>query len=53
ALLFYNYFLTFEWEISRYWGSKITWPTVLFFLNRYGTLLGNIPAVIQAFWTTP
>ncbi|KAJ7466794.1 hypothetical protein B0H11DRAFT_2047689 [Mycena galericulata] len=53
TLLFYDYFLTFEWEISRYWGSKITWPTVLFFLNRYGTLLGNIPPVIQTFWTTP
>ncbi|KAJ7429736.1 hypothetical protein B0H11DRAFT_2141427 [Mycena galericulata] len=55
TLLFYDYFLTFEWEISRYWssGSKITWPTVLFFLNRYGSLLGNIPVVIQTFWTTP
>ncbi|KAJ7466818.1 hypothetical protein B0H11DRAFT_2239687 [Mycena galericulata] len=53
TLLFYDYFLTLEWEISRYWGSKITWPTVLFFLNRYGTLLGNIPVVIQTFWTTP
>ncbi|KAJ7484802.1 hypothetical protein B0H11DRAFT_2018781 [Mycena galericulata] len=53
TLLFYDYFLTFEWEISRYWSSKITWPTFLFFLNRYGTLLGNIPVVIQTFWTTP
>ncbi|KAJ7431240.1 hypothetical protein B0H11DRAFT_2210449 [Mycena galericulata] len=55
TLLFYDYFLTFEWEISRYWssGSKISWPTVLFFLNRYGSLLGNIPVVIQTFWTTP
>ncbi|KAJ7429735.1 hypothetical protein B0H11DRAFT_2141420 [Mycena galericulata] len=53
TLLFYDYFLTFEWEISRYWGSEITWPTVLFFLNRYGSLLGNIPVVIQFFWITP
>ncbi|KAJ6576065.1 hypothetical protein DFH09DRAFT_371921 [Mycena vulgaris] len=53
TLLFYDYFLTLGWEISRYWGAKITWPTVLFFLNRYGTLLGNIPVVIQTFWTTP
>ncbi|KAJ7683048.1 hypothetical protein B0H14DRAFT_3060687 [Mycena olivaceomarginata] len=46
TLLFYDYFLTFEWEVSR-------WATIFFFLNRYGTLLGNIPVVIQNFWTTP
>ncbi|KAJ7131497.1 hypothetical protein C8R43DRAFT_1133724 [Mycena crocata] len=53
ALLFYDYFLTLGWESSRYWGAKASWPTVLFFLNRYGTLLGNVPVVIQAFWTAP
>ncbi|KAJ7305467.1 hypothetical protein DFH08DRAFT_721265, partial [Mycena albidolilacea] len=51
ALLFYDYLLTFEWETSRYWGAKITWPVFLFFVNRYATLLGNIPVVIQYFWT--
>jgi hypothetical protein len=25
----------------------------LFFVNRYGTLLGNIPVVFEKFWTTP
>ncbi|KAJ7216882.1 hypothetical protein C8J57DRAFT_1395914 [Mycena rebaudengoi] len=54
ALLFYDYFLTFEWEVSRYWARpNRSWATILFFLNRYGTLLGNIPVVIQYFWTTP
>ncbi|KAJ7121495.1 hypothetical protein C8R44DRAFT_981612 [Mycena epipterygia] len=47
TLLFYDYFLTFEWEVSRYWGSAFTWPNILFFANRYGTLLGNIPVVIH------
>ncbi|KAJ6605203.1 hypothetical protein DFH09DRAFT_1120974 [Mycena vulgaris] len=51
TLLFYDYLLTFEWETSRYWGAKITWPVFLFFVNRYATLLGNIPVVIQYFWT--
>ncbi|KAJ7429731.1 hypothetical protein B0H11DRAFT_2264934 [Mycena galericulata] len=53
TLLFYDYFLTFEWEISRYWssGSKISWPTVLFFLNRYGSLLGNIPVTFLGNFT--
>jgi hypothetical protein len=54
ALLFYDYFLTFEWEVSRYWARpNLSWATIFFFLNRYGTLLGNIPVVIQNFWTTP
>ncbi|KAJ7488266.1 hypothetical protein FB451DRAFT_1226852 [Mycena latifolia] len=51
AILFYDYFLTLEWEISRYWGSPLTWPNILFFANRYGTLLGNIPVVMQYFWS--
>ncbi|KAJ7881569.1 hypothetical protein B0H14DRAFT_2704969 [Mycena olivaceomarginata] len=54
TLLFYDYFLTFEWEVSRYWARpNLSWATIFFFLNRYGTLLGNIPVVIQNFWTTP
>ncbi|KAJ7202244.1 hypothetical protein C8J57DRAFT_1410404 [Mycena rebaudengoi] len=54
TLLFYDYFLTFEWEVSRYWARpNLSWATIFFFLNRYGTLLGNIPVVMQYFWTTP
>ncbi|KAJ7245657.1 hypothetical protein B0H12DRAFT_1127497 [Mycena haematopus] len=53
ALLFYDYLLTLDLEISRYWGARISWSTVLFFVNRYGSLLGNVPVVIQRFWTTP
>ncbi|KAJ6576034.1 hypothetical protein DFH09DRAFT_1150244 [Mycena vulgaris] len=52
TLLFYDYFLTLEWEVSRYWGTPFTWPNFLFFANRYGTLLGNIPVVIQYFWSS-
>ncbi|KAJ7488258.1 hypothetical protein FB451DRAFT_1226818, partial [Mycena latifolia] len=51
TILFYDYFLTLEWEIVRYWGSPFTWPNILFFANRYGTLLGNIPVVMQYFWS--
>ncbi|KAJ6548218.1 hypothetical protein DFH09DRAFT_926555, partial [Mycena vulgaris] len=53
ALLFYDYFLTLGWEISRYWTVPFKWPNLLFFANRYGALLGNIPVVIQYFWTNP
>ncbi|KAJ7260152.1 hypothetical protein C8J57DRAFT_1338310 [Mycena rebaudengoi] len=52
TLLFYDYILTFGWEVSRYWGSPLTFPTVLFYLNRYGTTLGNIPVIFEYFWTT-
>ncbi|KAJ7436695.1 hypothetical protein FB451DRAFT_1307041 [Mycena latifolia] len=53
TLLFYEYFLTLDWEVSRYWAVEFKWPNLLFFANRYGALLGNIPVVIQFFWTTP
>ncbi|KAJ7331372.1 hypothetical protein DFH08DRAFT_881467 [Mycena albidolilacea] len=50
--LFYEYFLTLSLEILRYWGTPLKLPTILFFANRYGTLFGTIPVVIQNFWTT-
>ncbi|CAK5272363.1 unnamed protein product [Mycena citricolor] len=55
TLIFYDYFLTLEWEVSRYWGPSFTfrWPTMVFFANRYATILGNIPAAIEYFWATP
>ncbi|KAJ7205716.1 hypothetical protein GGX14DRAFT_458327, partial [Mycena pura] len=52
ALLCYDYFLTLDWEISRYWRRGITIPAVLFFANRYGTLLGNVPVAMMNFWAT-
>ncbi|KAJ7321260.1 hypothetical protein DFH08DRAFT_889449 [Mycena albidolilacea] len=54
ALLVYDCLLTLDWEISRYWSEAftLTVPNVLFFANRYGTLLGNIPVIIPYFWTS-
>ncbi|KAJ7245637.1 hypothetical protein B0H12DRAFT_1127396 [Mycena haematopus] len=51
SILFYDFFLTLDWEIARYWGTPLTWPNALFFANRYGTLLGNIPVVMEYFWS--
>ncbi|KAJ6553117.1 hypothetical protein B0H19DRAFT_1377766 [Mycena capillaripes] len=51
SILFYEYWITLDWEISRYWGARLSWPNALFFANRYGTLLGNIPVVMGDFWT--
>ncbi|KAF8188802.1 hypothetical protein K438DRAFT_1971983 [Mycena galopus ATCC 62051] len=51
SILFYEYWITLDWEISRYWGTRLSWPKALFFVNRYGTLLGNIPVVMEYFWS--
>ncbi|KAJ6503857.1 hypothetical protein C8R45DRAFT_973944 [Mycena sanguinolenta] len=53
SLLCYEYFITIELEVSRYWGLRPTVPNVLFFMNRYGMLFGTIPIVFQYFWTSP
>ena len=50
ALLFYDYFITLPLETSRYWRTPATTPNVLFFVNRYGMLLGHVPVVFMYFW---
>ncbi|KAJ7624243.1 hypothetical protein DFH06DRAFT_1230052 [Mycena polygramma] len=52
TLLYYEFFITFGAEVSRFWGLPATAINVLFFLNRYGMLFGTIPVVFQYFWTT-
>ncbi|KAI0794491.1 hypothetical protein C8Q74DRAFT_579143 [Fomes fomentarius] len=39
ALLLFEYTITFHSEVSYAWGRKLTWPRVIFFLNRYINLL--------------
>ncbi|KAJ7917202.1 hypothetical protein B0H13DRAFT_1608528, partial [Mycena leptocephala] len=51
TVLFCEYFQHLDSEVSRYWGLHFTWPNILFFANRYGTLLGNIPVVMEYFWS--
>ncbi|KAF8211763.1 hypothetical protein K438DRAFT_1568016, partial [Mycena galopus ATCC 62051] len=51
SILFYEYWITLDWEISRYWGTRLSWPKALFFANRYGTLLGNIPVGASSYVT--
>ncbi|KAJ7260155.1 hypothetical protein C8J57DRAFT_1471789, partial [Mycena rebaudengoi] len=53
TLLFYDYLLTVGWEITRYWGLSFNFPSLLFFLNRYGSLFGHIPVAVQYFWIAP
>ena len=50
AILYYDYLLTFGEEVRFFWGRKRTNSvTVLFFLNRYVSILGNVPVILQSF----
>ncbi|KAF9051461.1 hypothetical protein BJ165DRAFT_889726 [Panaeolus papilionaceus] len=54
AMLVYDHLLTLDEEVERIWKQKFSGATILFLLNRYGTLLSFI-VVIDAFvdsgWT--
>lgn len=49
ALLYYDYALTIDSEWRLFWSrsSSGRWGSILFFLNRYCGVLGNIPLFIQ------
>ena len=50
AVLTYEYFLTLSIEIERFWSAKrLTWAIFFFFFNRYFTLLGHIPLMVEHF----
>lgn len=42
ALLRYDYFLTLPQEVHCIWGRKLSAPTVLFYVNRYGILISRV-----------
>ncbi|GAW06807.1 hypothetical protein LENED_008757 [Lentinula edodes] len=47
VILAYDYLLTFDLEIERFWKRDTKrLAAILFFVNRYLTLLGNIPFVL-------
>ncbi|KAF9254077.1 hypothetical protein L218DRAFT_968454 [Marasmius fiardii PR-910] len=51
TLLYYEYFLTLEAEITRMWAHRtLTAPTIIFYLNRYVAFFGNLPIIVQNFW---
>ncbi|KAJ7686182.1 hypothetical protein B0H17DRAFT_1204395 [Mycena rosella] len=52
ALLYYDYLLTLNREVSRYWGTRTTPATFFFYLNRYGSLFGTLPVVFEFLWTS-
>ncbi|KAJ6571563.1 hypothetical protein B0H19DRAFT_662613 [Mycena capillaripes] len=52
TLAVYDYVLTFEEEVSRYWGTHLTWGTVLFYINRYSAIFGTVPVLAEMLLTT-
>lgn len=53
VILCYDYCLTFADEVDRFWNQRgFTWASLLYFINRYLVLLGNIPMMFAAFWET-
>ncbi|TFY52196.1 hypothetical protein EVG20_g10661 [Dentipellis fragilis] len=51
TILYYDYLVTFSAEVEYFWlqPRRLNWPSALFFVNRYGALLGHIPFVIEVF----
>lgn len=53
AILLYDYCLTFAAEVERCWSAhRLNWSLGFFYLNRYLTLFGHVPIMIEFFWST-
>ncbi|KAG5728803.1 hypothetical protein E4T56_gene6226, partial [Termitomyces sp. T112] len=51
TLLYYDYALTLPAEIDRFWSTRsLSWTSTFFYLNRYLSLFGHIPAIVRDFW---
>jgi len=53
AILLYDYCLKFVAEVERCWVGKLNWVAGFFYLNRYLTLFGHVPIMMEYFWSTP
>ena len=47
ALTLYEYLLTLDAEVEQYWNRKATAASVLFFLNRYVSIVNRIGAIMS------
>jgi hypothetical protein len=53
AILIHDYCLTFVAEVERFWRvGQLNWASGFFYLNRYLTLFGHVPVMLEYFWTT-
>ena len=49
AILYFDYLITFGDEVRFCWRRRPTSATILFFVNRYLSLVGNVPVILQSF----
>ncbi|EJF59266.1 hypothetical protein DICSQDRAFT_128421 [Dichomitus squalens LYAD-421 SS1] len=49
AILYYDYALTIVAEVERFWMRRWSLVSLIFFLNRYLSLLGHIPVAYELF----
>ncbi|KAJ7161791.1 hypothetical protein C8R43DRAFT_991490 [Mycena crocata] len=52
TILVYEYLLTLKRETRQFWGRPLTWGSFFFYLNRYTSIFGTIPVVVQYNSTT-
>ncbi|TFK41785.1 hypothetical protein BDQ12DRAFT_720597 [Crucibulum laeve] len=51
TILAYEYYLTFVYEVERFWIPRVINLASFFFcLNRYLVLFGHIPVMLEYFW---
>jgi hypothetical protein len=53
GILYYDYALTFEDERRLFWKSPWTRSSLLFFINRYPMLLGNLALLVVRYLHGP
>ncbi len=47
ALLYYDFVITFPDEVKCIWQRKFSGATILFCINRYGTLLAQTLVIVE------
>jgi len=53
TILVHDYCLTFVAEVETFWRvGQLNWASGFFYLNRYLTLFGHVPVMLEYFWTT-
>ncbi|TBU23721.1 hypothetical protein BD309DRAFT_863465 [Dichomitus squalens] len=53
AFLGYEYFITLDMEVALFWKKHTTGAGILFFFNRYYTLLWAVAEAATPYYTSP
>ncbi|KAF9016874.1 hypothetical protein BDP27DRAFT_1356060 [Rhodocollybia butyracea] len=54
VVILYDYLVTLDLEVKYFWNCHLKGlGTILFYTNRYLSLLGNIPIIVFMFWREP